>query len=204
MAGFDRKFFEAFEKTCAIDGGVIDADHRGLYDLIIALQEMVLRRRDSVEAEATAIRRLIDTMVKYAEQHFRREEDIMKAIGYPGLDEQEQQHAALFQEVRRIKGQFDQAVRGLEEARAAVALLERQGGGLVRHGSGAALSASTAGMSAVSKRGAADPREAAQEREKELRRIFMELPSLLGNWLVNHIMRTDLLMRPYIQRSRPS
>jgi hemerythrin len=76
---------------------VIDRDHKALFVLINdfydAFQESN-RRRD--------IGLVLMALVKYAEQHFRREEAIMAVNGYPAKDDHHEFHTKLYESIYQI------------------------------------------------------------------------------------------------------
>jgi hemerythrin-like metal-binding protein len=75
----------------------IDEQHRYLVDLINDLYEVV-----SKKSGAREVARLIKATDAYAKVHFRAEEQMMKHYGYPGIQQQEQQHHAFEAKIREF------------------------------------------------------------------------------------------------------
>ena len=73
-----------------IDDGPIDADHKyliGLINGLIKLEGTASLDKNFVE--------ILGDLKKYTKVHFRREESLQKAAGYPECDEHEKEHADL-------------------------------------------------------------------------------------------------------------
>lgn len=66
----------------SVGNELLDAQHRGLIDLV--------NRLDGDEP----LGRVLEELAGYAEMHFRDEEDLVEAAGYPGLTQQKNQHKA--------------------------------------------------------------------------------------------------------------
>jgi hemerythrin len=92
----------AWTEDMSVGMPMLDADHRVLIDLI--------NRLDSVAADPAAredvVRRVIDALVLYASFHFEREEKVMQACGFPGMDPHMEEHAAFFRHVNGLRGQI--------------------------------------------------------------------------------------------------
>lgn len=72
----------------------IDADHRLLIDLIGQV-ETVAGGSEAIHVLGS----LLDSLSDYVDYHFRREERMQEAVGYPGLDLHRSQHEVLRREV---------------------------------------------------------------------------------------------------------
>lgn len=81
---------------------VIDFDHEVLVSLINLLADSVADK-DGFETVGSVLNMLAD----YTEYHFGREEAIMAACGYAGLDDHKRVHAGLKQRVMEIRGLHD-------------------------------------------------------------------------------------------------
>ena len=85
-----------------IGNEVIDQDHRALFALINnfydAFQESKRRRDLSV---------ILTALVKYAEQHFQREEAIMFASGYPVCEEHHEFHTKLYETIYQLNERLE-------------------------------------------------------------------------------------------------
>ena len=79
----------------------IDADHRCLFDIAERFRNASLRVQDKV-----ALRNILDELLGYIEGHFAREEALMVAINYPGLEDHRFEHSLLACHVRRLDRNF--------------------------------------------------------------------------------------------------
>ena len=80
--------FLSWRKEYAVGVAQIDAEHRGLFDLINAYHDIHARANSSREAA-----KILNRLVAYAEEHFQHEEKLMSDGGYPPLDAHRQQHS---------------------------------------------------------------------------------------------------------------
>ena len=80
----------------------IDSDHRQLFELINSFHHEYIQNRDRAK-----IRRLLNELVRYCEDHFRREEQLMAEAAYPGLDAHCQIHAKLFETIFDLQAQLE-------------------------------------------------------------------------------------------------
>ncbi|NPA48695.1 MAG: hemerythrin family protein [Thermodesulfobacteria bacterium] len=90
-------------KPCyCIGDSKIDNQHRSLVSLLNFLYDRV---------QAACPKRLIDRvlmeLVRYAEEHFQDEEDLMERIGFPELEHHRREHERLLMEVFAFKEKFD-------------------------------------------------------------------------------------------------
>jgi hemerythrin-like metal-binding protein len=68
----------------------LDAQHRGLLDLINKIGELA-DTRGTVNSSAFGA---LNEMIRYADNHFRTEEGYLQRYGYPGYREQKKEHDA--------------------------------------------------------------------------------------------------------------
>ncbi|PIW28988.1 MAG: hypothetical protein COW30_06125 [Rhodospirillales bacterium CG15_BIG_FIL_POST_REV_8_21_14_020_66_15] len=66
---------------------VIDNDHRGLFELARILDDFAASGERGEE-----LGQLIDRLIRYADEHFAREERFMAAAGFPHFDEHTAEH----------------------------------------------------------------------------------------------------------------
>lgn len=69
-----------WDESYSVGDEKMDAQHRGLIDLINLLDDETM----------TAI--ALERLKSYVNEHFRDEETMLEAAGYPGLDEQKAEH----------------------------------------------------------------------------------------------------------------
>ena len=79
----------------------IDAQHVELHDLVIELGMLAEEAPDRV-----ALGEILFDVLTYASTHFDDEEALMRRIGFPGLERQQQLHAAFRIEVADMAGRF--------------------------------------------------------------------------------------------------
>jgi len=82
--------FMIIEWDSSLETGVaeIDADHRNLVRLINDLDMMLSQGVDPARFGG-----VIDTLIDYAENHFRREEEMLENLGYPDVGGHVESHA---------------------------------------------------------------------------------------------------------------
>jgi hemerythrin len=80
----------------------LDEDHKQLIKVINQLAENVERARPDV------VRQCLMTLRRYAEFHFAREESVMTACDFPGIDVQRNEHGEFIARIREATAQFDE------------------------------------------------------------------------------------------------
>ncbi len=88
----------------------IDSDHRHLFDLINSFHYAFIQNRERKE-----ILRLLNSLVKYSEEHFQREEKMMADHGYPGLERHRDIHAGLFETIFVLQARLEEASIKMEK-----------------------------------------------------------------------------------------
>lgn len=104
--------------SMAIGHPMIDADHRRLIDLINTA-ELALKGG----AEDGALAAALDGLTDYAQEHFRREEDVMSLLGYDGLSQHREAHRMLRLRLREIRADIE-ASAGVASGREVDRLVE--------------------------------------------------------------------------------
>ncbi len=102
----------------------IDNDHRGLFQAMDDLQDAVEHRRGEAEISHT-----ITYLVRYVQEHFEREERLMREYGYPKFAEHKNEHRKLTRQVFAVQKLYeaDHNLVDLEK------LVEFLRGWLIRH-----------------------------------------------------------------------
>jgi len=79
----------------------LDEDHKTLIRVINQLDANAgnKARRDSVRQSLVALQR-------YAEFHFAREENVMAACAYPGLEDHREEHRRFIERIRQLNARF--------------------------------------------------------------------------------------------------
>lgn len=103
---------------------LIDNDHRGLFDVMNDLQDAVEHRRGEAEVGHT-----ITYLIRYVQEHFEREERLMREGGYPEVAGHTNKHRKLARQVFAVQKLYeaDHKLVDLEK------LVEFLRGWLIRH-----------------------------------------------------------------------
>jgi hemerythrin len=80
----------------------LDADHKGLIKVINQLEANAKDpdRRD-------VVRQCLYALLRYAEVHFKREERVMVACDFPGLEHHKSEHREFAERIRHLARRFD-------------------------------------------------------------------------------------------------
>ena len=79
-----------FTDDCLIGVEQIDEEHRGLFQLIGEIRDLL--RDDFMEDKYDKTRTMLERLEEYAKEHFRHEEEYMEEINHPELGQQRKQH----------------------------------------------------------------------------------------------------------------
>ncbi|MEN8171010.1 MAG: bacteriohemerythrin [Pseudomonadota bacterium] len=106
-----QKAVSSIKWTDALSVGLdeMDNDHRELLDLLHRSQQAVA---NSDESECSTI---LEQVQKFTQIHFRREEVVMAACGYPGLDNHRQVHELLLSQVEKMQSQLELGELNIDE-----------------------------------------------------------------------------------------
>jgi len=77
-------------KNFSVGNPALDSDHKILMSLINHIHDAKKAGEDE-----TAVASLLETLMDYAQQHFSREEGLMKKNNYPDLDRHREEHKML-------------------------------------------------------------------------------------------------------------
>jgi len=81
----------------------IDDDHRGLFAI---LRELDLAIRAETVVGVDVLADILGRMDTYAREHFAREEEIQREVGYDGYEENRRQHAELLRTLDAFTTRF--------------------------------------------------------------------------------------------------
>lgn len=81
----------------------IDDDHRGLFAL---LHELDLAIRTESDVGTDVLAGILGRMEAYAQDHFTREEEIQREVGYEGYEENRRQHVELLRTLNAFTTRF--------------------------------------------------------------------------------------------------
>ena len=87
-----------------IDKGIIDRDHKYLFDLINAFNENVPKFQTSID-----VMPFLDSLLKYMQAHFKREEKLQKIVGFISKDEHKKEHAEMIEKFKVLIGKTKRA-----------------------------------------------------------------------------------------------
>lgn len=111
-----------WENAMSVGVSEIDVDHRQLVEIVNRLHD-ALTARDSREVIMATIESLLD----YTRDHFRHEEEAMRALDYPRAQSHEQEHRDLLGRLLAFK---ERAAQG---APLTIEIMDFLGGWLTNH-----------------------------------------------------------------------
>ena len=90
---------EPIEWTDSFSVGValLDEQHRRLIDM---LNKMI--KDPAADTRSETVADVLTDMTRYAQEHFKAEEELMNEHGYPRLDEHKEQHLGFQEKVARL------------------------------------------------------------------------------------------------------
>jgi len=86
----------------------IDSQHKRLVDMINDLDDAMRQGKGK-----DVLGKIITGLVVYTKTHFETEEKYLTEFGYPGLDEQKQEHAEFVKTITDFKNDFQSGQLGL-------------------------------------------------------------------------------------------
>ena len=93
-----------FTDDCLIGVEEIDNEHRELFRIINETQELL--DNQILDDQYDRIREMVERLGKYAEEHFRHEEEYMESIKHPELELQKSQHLFFCDKINGITTSF--------------------------------------------------------------------------------------------------
>lgn len=88
----------------------LDADHK---ELIRIINQLSADADDS--NRRSALRQSLFALLRYTEFHFAREESVMAACSFPGIEEHKRAHRAFVDRIRALNHKFDNDPEGTTE-----------------------------------------------------------------------------------------
>ncbi len=85
-----------------------DDDHQELFRILNTLHDAMMARRGQ-----EVMQKVLDELLRYTEGHFAREEDAMRAAGYPKLQAQIEQHRRFTQKIQDVAAKYKAGTLGL-------------------------------------------------------------------------------------------
>jgi len=96
-----------WEDAYAVDWGVIDNDHKTLFKLINKFNRNIANFRSPDQMVP-----YIESLRKYTQTHFKREEMLQEKVGYAFFDDHKQEHQAL---IEKLDGLAQSALRANDD-----------------------------------------------------------------------------------------
>ena len=158
-----------WREQMSVHNNLIDTEHKKLIDLINAV-EVALNTDDNRNIVAETLDRLLE----YTKTHFEHEEAIQQKIKNPLIDNHKEQHRRLIDEFFNIKASLDE-------------LLQLESASESNSGEGDITDDELDDLLAGD-----DPEPALSKQDLE------PLVELMRRWLVDHIIGTDLKLKPLL------
>ena len=89
--------FVKWSKDLELGVDFVDADHKVLINLLNQINDCIDQHEES-----TIVGSVLEALVEYTDYHFRREEKMLEACGFPGLEAHKETHHELSGQVRQI------------------------------------------------------------------------------------------------------
>lgn len=86
----------------AVGNQFIDHDHQKLFDMVNRLHALMQEGKAK-----DVIGKVLNNLIAYTRDHFKREEDLMKQMRYDGYFDHKQEHEKLLKEVLDLQVKFD-------------------------------------------------------------------------------------------------
>ena len=86
----------------AVGNQFIDHDHQKLFDMVNRLHTLMQEGKAK-----DVIGKVLHNLITYTQEHFRREEDLMKQIKFDGYFDHKQEHEKLLKEVLDLQVKFE-------------------------------------------------------------------------------------------------
>jgi hemerythrin-like metal-binding protein len=90
----------AWNETMSMGIEIIDRQHRGLVELANALHEAILNKAPDGQRQA-----IFEELIRHTREHFAFEEALFAEHGYPELEEHQQEHVRLIEQIEEFKRQ---------------------------------------------------------------------------------------------------
>lgn len=158
-----------WREEMAIDGGLIDGDHK---HLISIMNEFCAA--SPTEDSRDRLLGILDRLNVYTTIHFRREEQLQRAVHYPYIDAHHHEHGDLLRELYSI-----------------------------HEGLTAPVAAPPAPDAAPDDGGAAAPPPPPTTDARSIVEAHRMVAEFLHHWLIDHIIKSDLRMKPFAKRMAP-
>lgn len=86
----------------AVGNTFIDNDHKKLIEMVNRLHQLMSEGKGK-----DVMHKVLHNLISYTQEHFRREEDLMRNIRYPGFFEHKEEHEKLVAQVLDLQHKFE-------------------------------------------------------------------------------------------------
>ncbi len=91
-----------WSEDLAVGNHFIDGDHRKLIDMVNRLHLVMQEGRGK-----EVLGKVLHNLIVYTQEHFTREEDLMRRLQYAGLNAHKREHEKLLQQVHDMRQKFE-------------------------------------------------------------------------------------------------
>lgn len=93
----------AWAQDMVIDGGPIDDDHKNLVRMVNELHDATTEGRGR-----EVVGRILDELIRYTDDHLRKEEVIMAEAGFPNLERHRIGHQAFIDQLEKLRRRYQE------------------------------------------------------------------------------------------------
>jgi len=86
----------------AVGNTFIDNDHQKLIDMVNRLHELMAEGKGK-----EVIGKVLNNLISYTKEHFRRDEDLMRSLQYPDYAAHREEHEKLLKQVLELNERFE-------------------------------------------------------------------------------------------------
>ncbi|MDO8605326.1 MAG: bacteriohemerythrin [Phaeospirillum sp.] len=97
-----------WSESFRVGNTLLDSDHRIIFDLLDQLHDAM-----ETGQSRDVIGSVVSVLAEYVQHHFRREEAIMRASGFPELDRHREEHLDLERRVIELRNRYQAGERGV-------------------------------------------------------------------------------------------
>lgn len=98
----------AWSEDLAVGNTFIDHDHQKLIDMVNRLHNVMNEGKGK-----DVLGKVLNNLITYTKEHFRREEDLMRSLSFAGLAAHQGEHEDLLQQVLDLQHKFESGATAL-------------------------------------------------------------------------------------------
>lgn len=91
-----------WSESLAVGNTFIDNDHKKLIDMVNRLHQLMQEGKGK-----EVLDKVLHNLITYTQEHFRREEDLMRNIRFAGFLQHKEEHEKLLGQVLELQQKFD-------------------------------------------------------------------------------------------------